>query len=138
MEPGRQLAMFVTPREIRENYGPNDRKPGEVSDSRIWNRKLRESKETGNGRAIPMGRNEFGDYKMASLHDHIAANGVSKPVYLGTEDAKVYDGHHRVASAYASRPDDLMPVLHATSPGDAFEHRAQQKYGTRRTRRGAA
>lgn len=135
MEPGRQLAMFMTPKEIKSGFTPNDGASDE-SNARVWGRKLRESKKVPSGGGIPVQRSP-GQYETLSLHDHIAEKGVSKAVYIGARDPKVYDGHHRVAAANASRPDDLIPVLHADSPEDAFAHRGSQQKAETRQRRAA-
>lgn len=143
MEPGqqfKQLPMFMTARDIKETHEPNDRKPGEVSPSRIWNRKLRESKDTKDTGGIPI-KGANGAYEQVSLHEHIARTGVSQAVSIqdpqGAAGQKplVFDGHHRVASAADSRPNDLIPVVHSPNAGDAFQHRSQQQKAATKAKR---
>ena len=55
-----------------------------------------------------------------SLAQSVASEGVQNPVHLGTQfgssgKPQIVGGHHRIAAASESRPDDLIPVLHHDS-----------------------
>lgn len=108
-----QLRMFMTPREIVEGgrFAPSDKQYGE-SVGRMWQRKLKESQRPPTSRGHGAG-----------LYDSIARSGVQSPVelYHGNPEEhdpdQVWDGHHRLASAYATRPDAHIPVEHTAMWG---------------------
>ena len=59
-----------------------------------------------------------------SLHESIAQGGVQHPVHLGTQfgsqgKPQIVGGHHRIAAALDTRPDDLIPVIHHEDIYDA-------------------
>lgn len=119
-----QLPMFMTPNEILATYKPAnyDRKfnhfgtPGDPAhdcivdgcvpetDDDMYERKLRESKR----------------WYRRPLPEDVAEHGVQKPVELvnyrsnltGTMKRFVGNGHHRIVSAHAVKPDTLIPVEH--------------------------
>lgn len=143
-----QLRMFMTPREIKDQYQtlPADRRqkyhyetdndynyrqrvhnPGEFeSNDAVWDRKAKEA--VGRGRVTRRGK--------TGLAESVAAEGVKSVVHLGVTDSTrfpengplkgqsiyqasasdgrpaVVGGHHRIATAAQSRPDDLIPVMH--------------------------
>lgn len=101
-----QLPMFMTGREIKENYKPwyGDINPGET-ESGLWNRKYREATHV--------------DMGPPSLRDDILKNGVKNPIslqfkhlYGNDVPPQVMGGHHRVAVMAQDKPDSLMPVAH--------------------------
>jgi len=119
-----QLAMFMTPREIRTHYKPleGDRQRSQgtrltrgqpETDEEVWDRKARESKERG-------------------LTVSIQRHGVMSPVQLQTASGyrkpQVLGGHHRIAAA---PEDSLIPVIHhenfkeaKTDPHNPYEKAA--------------
>ena len=59
-----------------------------------------------------------------SLYESIQEGGVQHPVHLGTQfgsqgKPQIVGGHHRIAAALDTRPDDLIPVLHHEDIYDA-------------------
>ena len=59
-----------------------------------------------------------------SLYESIQEGGVQHPVHLGTQfgsqgKPQIVGGHHRIAVALDTRPDDLIPVLHHPDIYDA-------------------
>ena len=94
-----QFKLFMTARELREQYDPNwgDFEDDETSED-VWNRKLRESKETGLHKDIE----DIGVRMPVTVSDNPATDSEFKPEILG--------GHHRVASAFEINPDMLIPV----------------------------
>ena len=68
-----------------------------------------------------------------SLYESIQEGGVQHPVHLGTQfgsqgKPQIVGGHHRIAAALETRPDDLIPVLHHEDIYDAKASRGY-KYG---------
>ena len=116
----KQLPMFMSAREIRSQYQAldgdreTDSDGWRESDDDLFDRKYEESYAT---------KHLNGDY----LADHIAEHGVENPVSLqadplntGSFDKpEILGGHHRIAVMETSRPDDLMPVEHYHSVGEA-------------------
>ena len=101
-----QLSMFMKPGEIIDkhaiHYYENTRAekdmPEHEATDATWSRKLRESKKSG-------------------LFKDVKARGVQKPVEIMHGDydypeGYVYEGHHRIAAANATRPNDFIPVTH--------------------------
>jgi hypothetical protein len=109
----KQLPMFMSGREITQQYAPAETDKHWLSGSQrsessdeLWSRKAKEA-ETG----------VYGDrpYKLRSgergtLYDSIKEEGIQKPVPLGR--TQVIDGHHRVAAQFAIDPDKQIPVTH--------------------------
>jgi hypothetical protein len=118
-----QLRMFMTPREILDEYKPYEaeylpvkdpktgrpvEKPDEKlgtsyemeSDKQLWDRKLQESRQNG---------------LMADLKEH----GVEVPVSLNPETRQVTGGHHRIITAFHLHPDQFIPVMHFPDTGSA-------------------
>lgn len=106
-----QLQMFMSPREIQEQYQPGDGdrygrmegKPEETADD-LYARKLSAAQEKA-------------PYSASSLYDSVAVEGVKSPVHLGEEQGllgkpQVVGGHHRIAAQAEIDEDKLMPVLH--------------------------
>jgi hypothetical protein len=111
-----QLAMFMTPSEVKGYATPGDF--AHDYQEQGWDRKLAESK-------MPMGaRDEWGGPQHgAGVYDSVAKSGVKTPVEvyhtLGTpytDPAKVLvNGHHRVAAAHdieESGKETYIPVTH--------------------------
>jgi len=104
--------------ETRRSQGGSkmhDRYPALESDQELWNRKAEEA----------------GDY---GLHEDIMEHGVQKPVSLGQQfgnsgKPQVVGGHHRIAVMGEESPDELMPVLHFKSFGDARMQGANAEKG---------
>lgn len=90
-----QLRMFMSAREIHSGFAPGDRRGemGPGADARIWARKLGEARDDG-------------------LVASVRSAGVQKPVELLHSEQAVIDGHHRVAAAMNTNPDQLVPVIH--------------------------
>lgn len=94
-----QLKLFMSARELREHFDPywGDFEGDETEPSKVWDRKLSASKETG-------------------LYDDIKDIGVRIPVTItGNPDGsgfnpEVMGGHHRIAAAYDINPDMEIPV----------------------------
>lgn len=56
---------------------------------------------------------KLGDNLATGLHDSIKKKGVQEPVTVLNDDGQhLYDGHHRVVSAYNINPKMLVPVEH--------------------------
>lgn len=115
-----QLKLFMTARELREQYWPNfediqhaDRHVGTGSDddvvNSVWDRKLKESKESGLYEDIK----DLGVRIPVTVEDNPWPGAPSKP--------QVYGGHHRIAAAYDINPDMLIPVNYDEDIEDAWE-----------------
>lgn len=129
--PGeRQLPMFMSAREIRDQFQGHDgdrqreappfgsgvelSKGRPETDDEMFDRKAEEA----TGR-----RTGSGDY----LYDHIQRHGVLNPVALQADlrnvgslgKPQILGGHHRVAVMHDVRPDELMPVEHYDSVKEA-------------------
>jgi hypothetical protein len=124
-----QLRMFMTPREIRSEYSTNfaDRQDPfsgqRMSDTGMLKRKLTESKNSGlfdsvkeEGVKAPIGLGTMRDDVPAIKQDFPTAPVSGKPMMTS--------GHHRLASALTSRPDDYVPVIHHT---DITEHQGRHE-----------
>ena len=106
-----QLAMFMTPKEIKRNYAPHpddylhpdDNNDKEETTKELWNRKLSQS-SLKHPKLLVEGK---------TLRDHIREHGVQQPVTLNAETRTVMGGHHRIASAAKDRPKDLIPVVYS-------------------------
>jgi hypothetical protein len=104
-----QLAMYMTPEEIKEKYAVRDPEyhDHELTDTEVYNRKKEESKKIdieGWPKTTKKGQE--------SLFSHIQKHGVSEPVNLNVEDKEVIDGHHRIASAPSN---SLIPVEYGSN-----------------------
>ena len=111
-----QLPMFMTAGEIKKHYRPYEgdyldpedtSHGGEETESELWDRKLRQSS---------LDKPQF-LVEGKTLRAHIKEHGVQEPVELDVRSAdypesrsQVLSGHHRIASAAADRPNDLIPV----------------------------
>lgn len=124
-----QLPMFLTPKEIQENFFPlpGDRLADESAQD-LWKRKAQESREGSPGDARKRTTKE-------TLADSIAKQGVQNPItlsiktYPGYEKPFVFGGHHRVAIAGQVRPNQLIPV----SMADDFYSSTTMKKSDQRT-----
>lgn len=97
-----QLAMYMTPEEIKDKYSVKDFEfhDHEISERELYNRKQAESKKL-NIEGWPKRRGQ------ESLHSSIKKQGVQEPVHLDFENKEIVDGHHRIASAPEK---SLIPV----------------------------
>ena len=99
-----QLAMYMTPDEIKRDYRvkPDEFDPwtGEETEEHLYNRKREESKKTNIEGWPKRGR-------QVSLFTHIQKHGVQEPVLLDAATKEVEHGHHRIASAPEK---SLIPV----------------------------
>lgn len=111
-----QLPMFLTPKEIQENYYPlpgDFISPDETRED-LWKRKAKESSEGSPGDSRKKTSKE-------TLTESIAKEGVKHPITLamdinkemGADKPFVYGGHHRVAAAAQVNPNMLVPVVNA-------------------------
>jgi hypothetical protein len=133
-----QLPMFVSARDIHDNYIPMDR-GGSING--MYGRKLDEA-----ANANYMTRHGG----TGSLVDSIKAGGVKTPVHVyhsegdstayGVHGKALFDGHHRVAVAYDQNPDQLVPVVHddnstakyrARAEVNAYKRREAEKFAAR-------
>jgi len=104
-----QLRLFMTARELREQFDPNwgDFHNDEDSE-KVWARKLNASKKNG-------------------LYDDVKDIGVRVPVTItdNPDDSdykpEVKGGHHRIAAAYEINPDMEIPVNYADSIEEAWD-----------------
>jgi hypothetical protein len=87
-----QLAMFMTPKQIKSKYDVyhGEYEEGEQSAKQLYSRKRKESKHT-------------------NLFRSVQERGVQEPVELSLGDRTVLDGHHRIAAA---KSKSLIPVTH--------------------------
>jgi hypothetical protein len=116
----------------RGNYHP--RRPTNIdlkgswaqpeTDEQMYARKLNEAQTQKRGEVIGRGRVR----SIPTLAEDIAAKGVQNPIALGhqegflhpgTEHKFVAGGHHRIAVMSHLNPDQLMPVVHVRSVGEA-------------------
>ena len=123
-----QLSMFMTPRQIMEDYAPleGDRlvlahaNARQEYDEEVWERKAVEATMPRGVYRRVMGierkgtNTEFSADRAreeeTSLTDSIRTSGVQMPVRVGP--TQVTGGHHRIAAAHSINPDMLIPVLH--------------------------
>ena len=120
-----QMRLFIPARELREDFHPTDAGPVPHRDDssetvtalqnnvkRSWRHKLAEAKS-------PTWNDDFYKGDMPTLYEDVAARGVQRPVFIGqgylSNRRMIYDGHHRVAAAYANEPDTEVPVRYSTS-----------------------
>ena len=113
---GEQLAMFYTPRQIKERWEilPEDR--ANAADDMRYN-------DEGSDRDYqqdPPTDDEFwdhrrdeNDYRAPDFESNIRNDGVHIPVTLGQQF--IQDGHHRIAAA---RDDQLIPAVHTENRRD--------------------
>lgn len=96
-----QLPMFLTSNEIRGHFTVDDEKyePGDIDDSGVWKRALKESKTKYPG-------------ETTSRFQQFKKEGVQTPIELGRVGGEpmIYDGHHRIASMDKIDPNRLLPV----------------------------
>ena len=84
-----------------------------------------------------MGRKEDEHYQAQGVRrniwDSVRLEGVHSPITLSTESIgsmgkqQIAGGHHRLASALDTRPNDYLPVVHAKSI-DSAKHDPHQPY----------
>ena len=136
------LPMFMTPTEIQQHLTlgdaqgvsndyfnrPVDRSKETLSaddkraEAQLIERKADEAAKSGKeGITLFDSRDQIdGPAEGPSLYDDIAAEGVQSPVNVGHQNmgqgpvVSLLDGHHRVASAAETRPNDLIQVQHKT------------------------
>ena len=108
---------------IIATHTPNDRLSNDASEEAVWARKLERTMSTEPNRRMVVPEGD--GYREVSLHEHIGINGVSKPVTLQDPSAvqpgerpRVFDGHHRLASAAAHGQE--VPVRYANSIEDSW------------------
>lgn len=148
--PQQQLPMFMSARDIKEQYQPLPGDRGEVThldpnrddlrlvfrdetDEEFWDRKAEEAAD------IPTSTREG---YTTDLYSDIQDRGVQHPVHLSAMSQRrrehfgkdmVVGGHHRIAVMDEDRPDDLMPVLHhesiITAQGDPRGYIAEVQRG---------
>lgn len=96
-----QLKMFMTAREIMDEYEPigGDYIGGETTEE-LWERKADEAEANG-------------------LLDSIKKFGVQVPVSLDHEGKEVMGGHHRIAAQHRLNPDQFIPINYETNPRTA-------------------
>lgn len=107
---------------IIATHTPIDRLSKDKSDEDVWARKLERTRSTAPDRRMVL---PDGDgYRQVSMHEHIGVRGVSKPVTLEDPDVvepgarpRVFDGHHRLASAAAHGLE--VPVQYAYNMEEA-------------------
>lgn len=111
-----QLRMFMPASEVYNNYPTVDNeRPDRVS--------REENEETMEWK---LDEAQYETPQLESLYDNVTRRGVERPVrlyqgYRGTQDRPSWakgvlgNGGHRTAVMNDSRPDDLIPVLHAES-----------------------
>jgi hypothetical protein len=122
----RQLPMFMSAREIRDQYQALDADRDEVigetdewteDDDELFNRKYDEAENNVDHAA--------GDSR--SLRDALLQDGVKNPISLQADQEQtgshwkpeILGGHHRVAVMSEHKPDVLMPVEHFEDINDA-------------------
>ena len=139
-----QLPMFMPAKDVVANHHPNDYRDGveggDQNPDHTWVRKLYESKREGD-KTIPVSdTTQPTGYRMLSLYDHIKEKGVHQAVFVQDAESargktpRLWDGHHRAVSAASSRPNDLVPVLHAESMMDRMQYMNQQRRAARKVR----
>jgi hypothetical protein len=115
----RQLPMFMTAREIRNQYQPLDGDRDDVYRHGEYTGR-RENEEELFDRKYDEAENSTYDDEGQTLKESILTHGVKNPVSLQADmeftgsDSKpeILGGHHRVAVMHEHRRDDLMPVEH--------------------------
>lgn len=107
---------------IIATHAPIDRLPKDKSDEDVWARKLERTKSTAPERRMVVAEGD--GYRQVTMHEHIGIKGVSKPVTLQHPDAvapgaqpRVFDGHHRLASAAEHGLD--VPIRYAKDMDEA-------------------
>lgn len=121
----RQLPMFMSAREIRQDYQALDGDRDEIidefnerieDDPDLFARKYKEASQYPSGLTNPLAGDilRHGVKNPISLQeDHTVTGSRKKPEILG--------GHHRVAVMERHKPDTLMPVEHFESQPHAAE-----------------
>jgi hypothetical protein len=123
-----QLPMFMSAHEIRHQYQAldADREEHEYddptdndyeNDHELFNRKYDEAENDYD--------HEPNEHR--SLKDAVLKDGVRNPISLQADAKKVgldgkpeiLGGHHRVAVMYEHKPNNLMPVAHFNTTGEA-------------------
>jgi hypothetical protein len=125
--------MFMTGPEIKKHFPPleGDKKPITTetetrteTNSELWDRKLKESKYTGEQRfgemAFAMGRpQQYGISRTTTLAGIAAAKGMPGHIAVQTgnssDNGQILGGHHRVALSADQFKDHIFPVkYHST------------------------
>ena len=95
---GEQLRMFMTARELLQDYRSADVDPthpaGWKSHDQMWTSKRKDNADDG-------------------LAASVAKHGVEYPVTLGFHEGgekKIIAGHHRIIAAYVANPRSYVPV----------------------------
>ena len=127
-----QLPMFMTAREIRDQYQGHDGSRrrfaglsgGEIqmfkgrheTEDEMFRRKVSEAEERWD---------HGGDYLAAHVRKHGVTHAISlqdDPTIVGSlGKPQILGGHHRVAVMHADRPDELMPVAHFRDVSEAMQ-----------------
>lgn len=131
---GGQLAMFMTPNEIKEHYTPLE---GDRESRDEWYDNDISSSSSSSGSTQDSGHDAFGGVETdeelwdrkedeamyQGLHESIAKHGVLSPVQLAFSNKpgprgipEVLGGHHRIAAAPGNQ---LIPVEHYANIGAA-------------------
>jgi hypothetical protein len=125
--------MFMTGPEIKKHFPPleGDKKPITTetetrteTNSELWDRKLKESKYTGEQRfgemAFAMGRpQQYGISRTTTLAGIAAAKGMPGHIAVQTgnssDNGQILGGHHRVALSAEQFKEHIFPVkYHST------------------------
>lgn len=90
------------------------------TDEQMYARKLSEATNTKRGKVVGVGRTQ----SIPTLTEDIKSHGVQTPIALGHEAGTgrpdfVAGGHHRLAVMQHLNPDQLLPVVHVRSVGEA-------------------
>jgi hypothetical protein len=105
---GGQLPMFMSAKEIMTHYEPHEEEYHSGEDtSQLWDRKLRESKET-----PYKGSTRFKTFKEEGVKHPIE---IGFPAYLDRGEGAIYEGHHRVASMNKIDSNRMLPVSYLDS-----------------------
>ncbi len=106
-----QLPMFVSAREIKEQYHPLDYMEHRTKDE-FWQDKLEESKVKA-------------EWSKQSTYRSVGREGVKRPVQIyidpATGQKNLGQGHHRVISQYEQGPDELIPATFTNDEGEAID-----------------
>jgi hypothetical protein len=120
--------MFMTGPEIKEHFPPleGDKKPITTktetrteTNSELWDRKLKESKYTGEQRfgemAFAMGRpQQYGIARTTTLAGVAAAKGMPGHIAVqignASDNGQILGGHHRVALSAEQFKEHIFPV----------------------------
>ena len=114
-----QLPMFMTAGEILKHTDLGD--ASVLSTTPVGQKKAQfrvdEEKSTLEYKLREAKVKEMGPHgPQMSLHEDIAKNGVKEPLLIYDRHRgqipMLWNGHHRLASAKASRPNDFLPLEH--------------------------